>query len=539
MNQQHVGQKKPLLLLWALLGGTLLWAGWPVSPFPFLLFIALVPILIIEDQLSTRKVKKSKRKLFGLTYLAFFIWNTSTTWWVWNSTNVGAVAMILANSLLMTLPIMLFHYTKKFGGDLMGYLGLICYWLAFEYLHLNWDLSWPWLTLGNGLAMYPRWIQWYEYTGVFGGSLWIWILNLGIFFTFFRYQLFKLNVKSLYYSIGILIIPIFGSYLIYWNYEEKGEEVEVVVMQPNIDPYTEKFANSKHFIPFEEQVEKFLKLSKKNLEDQTSFLVWPESAIDNLFNEEYMDRYPILDTIVAFKNQYSNLSLLTGITSYSIYRNDLEVTPTARYREDIGYYDVFNTALYFGDNGLRVTYHKSKLVPGVEIMPYPQVFNVVSELVFDLGGTSGALGRQKERTVFFNQDSIGVAPAICYESIYGEFMGKFIQNGANLIFIITNDGWWGDTPGHRQHLHYAKLRAIELRRSIARSANTGISAFIDQKGNIYDATEYWEQDVISKEIKASEAMTFYSTYGDYLARTATWLSLFIFLGAFVKRKIKR
>ena len=106
-----------------------------------------------------------------------------------------------------------------------------------------------------------------------------------------------------------------------------------------------------------------------------------------------------------------------------------------------------------------------------------------------------------------------------------------------MIFIITNDGWWGNTAGHKQHLHYASLRAIETRRSIARSANTGISAFINQRGDIEQATEYWEPAVIQGTIRANDQMTFYGRHGDYLARTAAWLSVFVFLAALVKGKI--
>src|SRR5574343_444659 len=74
--------------------------------------------------------------------------------------------------------------------------------------------------------------------------------------------------------------------------------------------------------------------------------------------------------------------------------------------------------------------------------------------------------------------NLKLAPAVCYESVYGDFMAKYIRSGAEVICIITNDGWWGNTPGHRQHLAYAKLRAIETRKQIIRSANTGISCFV-------------------------------------------------------------
>ena len=128
-------------------------------------------------------------------------------------------------------------------------------------------------------------------------------------------------------------------------------------------------------------------------------------------------------------------------------------------------------------------YHKSKLVVGVENMPFTHLFKPIEKLAINLGGTVGTIGTSKERTVFVRErDHLKVAAVICFESIFGEFCTKFVRNGAQLFFIITNDGWWKDTPGHKQHMAYARLRTIECRRSIARSANTGISAFINQRG---------------------------------------------------------
>jgi apolipoprotein N-acyltransferase len=228
--------------------------------------------------------------------------------------------------------------------------------------------------------------------------------------------------------------------------------------------------------------------------------------------------------------------LLTGLTSFQVYPDRASATPTARKSGDL-IYDAYNTAYYLGDDHRFQTYHKSKLVPGPETIPYPHVFGFLSDLLVDFGGTSGQLGKQKERTVFFNREGIGLAPSICYESIYGDFMARYIRNGAHFIGIITNDGWWRDSPGHKQHLHYAVLRAIENRRSIARSANTGISAFINQKGEILKPTKFWEQDVIKEKLQANTGMTFYTKYGDYIGRTAVWLSVLVFLAAWVKKRI--
>lgn len=528
--------------IWALtlLGGLLLWLGWPVKPLPFFLFIAMVPLLAIEDHLSKSTSPKAGRQFFLHTYLTFFIWNLATTWWVVYASVVGAIFMLLANALLMTLPLLLFRLTKKAAGASWGYFSLILYWMSFEYIHLSWDLSWPWLTLGNGFAVFPEWIQWYEFTGVFGGTLWIWLVNLLFFFAFFKTKVEgKSRLKPfLTFALLLIALPIGISYYQYYSYEEKGEAVEVVIMQPNIDPYTEKFVDTENFIPFNQQLERFFQLSAKEITPSTAFLVWPETALDYQFNEEHIKNYPLFNRIEQFKEQYPNLSLLSGLVSNTIYENEKDHLPSTRYDSQVGYFDLFNAAMFLSDDNVSF-YHKSKLVPGVEAVPYPQVFGFISDLLFDLGGTSGGYGRQKEKTVFYNEDSIGVAPSICYESIYGDYMRQFVLNGANLIFVITNDGWWWKSEGYKQHLHYATLRAIETRRSIARSANTGVSCFINQKGDISQATDFWTQDVIKGTIMSNDTITFYTKHGDYLARTACWLSILVFLAAFVKKRMER
>jgi apolipoprotein N-acyltransferase len=235
-----------------------------------------------------------------------------------------------------------------------------------------------------------------------------------------------------------------------------------------------------------------------------------------------------------FKLSHPRLSLLTGLTSYTQY-NESNATITAR-RNGKFIYDLHNTAYFLGDDGTFKTYHKSKLVPGPETMPYPQILGFLSNFLVDFGGTGGQMAKQSERTVFFNKEGFGMAPAICYESIYGDFMANYIRNGAHFIGIITNDAWWRDSPGHKQHLHYAVLRAIENRKSIARSANTGISAFISQRGDILNPTMFLEQDVIKGKIRANELLTFYTEHGDYIGRTAVWLSILIFLAAWVKNR---
>ena len=529
----------PLLL--ALDSGLVLWLGWPVLPTAFLLFFGFVSILLLDEHFSNSDVKKPGFKFFIYTYIVFLIWNTLSTWWVCYSTVVGGIVAIIFNSFLMSVPFLLFRFTKKVTGLKLGYLSFIIYWLGFEYLHLNWDLSWPWLTLGNGFAMFPEWVQWYEYTGVLGGSMWLLIVNLLLFFGL-RSVIFKERFEGKKFIIPVLliIIPVVFSYYKRAGYEEKGDPVNVVVVQPNIDPYNEKFSGSPHFIPYQKQLNRLITLSETKLDSTIDYLVWPETAMPSGYWEDEISDYPMIQSLIGFLEKYPNLTLITGADTYIEYDSEQNASETARFKPDLGYYDVYNTAMQINPRGEISFYHKSKLVPGVEKIPYPKFFKFLEPLAIDMGGTTGSLGKQKERTVFKKFEirnskfEIGIAPSICYESIYGEFMTEYVLNGANFIFIITNDGWWKDTPGYKQHLNYATLRAIETKRSIARSANTGISCFINQQGDILQATGWWGQAVIKGTIISNDKMTFYTTYGNYIGRIAAFLAVAIFLSAVVK-----
>ena len=168
------------------------------------------------------------------------------------------------------------------------------------------------------------------------------------------------------------------------------------------------------------------------------------------------------------------------------------------------------------------------LVPGVETLPWFLKF--IDTWFEKFGGTTAGYAKQKQRSVLPANGGYKIAPAICYESIYGEFMSDYISNGANIICIITNDGWWGNTPGHKQHMNYARLRAIETRKWVARSANTGISCFIDPYGTVFDAQPWDTAAAIKMHIPVDNRETFFVRHGDILSRVTVLLStLFITL----------
>jgi len=531
-------KNKLRLLLLSIFGGIVLSVGWPMHGIFVFLFAGFIPLLFVEDYFFQRGDASGKKLIF-YSYLSFFFWNLLTTWWVYRATFFGGAAAVLCNAFFMALVFQCFHFTRVKLGSGIGYFSFIFYWIGFEYLHLNWDLSWPWLSLGNGFAEHIKWIQWYEYTGILGGSVWILLINLLLFFLIKKYVHSgfqeKKKLSTLFICIAsLLIIPSVFSYYIYSHYQEKTKAIHVVVVQPNIDPYNEKFSGSA-----DEQLKKFMALAKQKVDSQTDYLVGPETALpEGIWEEELTASYSIR-TLHHFLEAYPNLKLITGLSSFK-HLTEKDEANSMRKEEDgkNTNYEAYNTSIQYGPGNAIQIYHKSKLVPGVEQMPYPAIFKYFEKFAIDLGGTSGSLGKQKERTVFHSKENVSVCAAICYESIYGAFMKDFITNGANLIFVITNDGWWGDTPGYKQHLNYARLRAIEFRRDIARSANTGISCFINSRGEISQATDWWKAAVIKGDLNSNDKITFYAKYGDYIGQLCSVMSLLVFIISIFIKKTK-
>jgi apolipoprotein N-acyltransferase len=517
--------------LLALSGGILLWAAWPVSPLTLLIFIAWIPLLYLETRVT------SKRKFFGFTYVTMFIWNIATTWWIWNASLPGALGAFFANSLIMCFPWLGFKVAKNKLGESLGYVSLVAFWLCFEYIHLHdWGLSWPFLTVGNVFASHPQWIQWYEYTGTSGGSLWVLVVNI-LLFLHIKNNFNRISDKSyknLIAAVIVLILPVAFSMLFSVNKSIPAQK-NIVVVQPNIDPYEKVSTGS-----FDAQLQKLIQTSEKEIDNNTALLVWPETALftENGIEETKMKEDSSLDPLWRFLQRHPQLSLFTGIESYKEYTSKL--TTTARLMDGDHFYDAFNSSVLLDSSGSLAFYHKSMLVPGVETLPWFLKF--IDRWFEKFGGTTAGYARQEERTVLNDiKNGYKIAPAICYESIYGAFMSQYVRNGSNIICIITNDGWWQDTPGYKQLMNYGRLRAIETRKWIARSANTGISCFIDPNGTVIDPQPWDTVAAIKLNAPVNDEQTFYVKYGDIISKISAGAAILLIVFTFIqwlKRKSK-
>ncbi|MFT5479736.1 MAG: apolipoprotein N-acyltransferase [Bacteroidia bacterium] len=305
-------------------------------------------------------------------------------------------------------------------------------------------------------------------------------------------------------------------------------------MQPNIDPYI-KFEPGTQGA----QIDTFMSLCEAGITENTKLIILPETALVGNMNENFINQDYGVRKLKSFLVQHPNVGMLVGASTHRFYEDGEPLPPYPRYYEpEDKFYDSYNTALQIEPDGSTRTYHKSKLVPGVESLPFPNFFKMFDQyLQLSLGGVSGNLGRDKEAKTFhydLNGTNISITPLICYESIFGEYVGDFVQQDANIIAVITNDGWWGNTPGHKQHMHYARLRAIEYRRYVVRSANTGISCLIDDNGKIITQLGYEKQGFLRVNAPRLSYTTFYSIAGDYIGKLAVFVFLFLGLSVIVK-----
>ena len=542
--------KRENILLWALV---LLFAVFMSVPFliphtGLLALIGFVPLLCMERIADL----SGKKHIWIYHYGAFVLWNAITTFWVCNATVGGGLFAIFANAFQMSLIFGLFRLSKKKFSGALPYIFLAVAWIAWERFYFDAEISWPWLVLGNSFARTIWAVQWYEYTGALGGSLWIWACNLGIFGVLVSLSdgsWFQFNSKAKAASlIGLLLLfiapPVISS-IIGKEYKDamtaSEENLEVLIVQPNIDPYNKFQAMT------QDQQNALLEgLMKNELADRKAdscaaplLVVAPETFTGDVVCGNY-PRSRTWTRFTSFLKDYPGVSMLFGASTYDYISTQQAPSHTARHIKDGLWLESHNSALMIDGTQKTEIFHKSKLVVAVEHTPYPAIFCKIDDM---LGGVMGRCVGQDEISLLHVQDTDGgnipLGCAVCYESVYGEYYTGYVNKGAKAMAIITNDAWWGNTPGYRQHLSYASLRAIETRRAIARCANTGISAIISPSGKILKPTPWWEQASIRSYIPLRSDLTFFVTHGDITGRVSTFVFMLLLMALVVRFITKR
>ena len=541
--------KKDNMILWglAVLFALLMSVPFIIPHTGFLALFGIVPLLCMERIADMT----GKKRIWIYHYSAFVLWNAITTFWVCNATIGGGIFAVLAHSLQMSLIFGLFRLSKrKFKGSL-PYIFLAVAWIAWERFYFDAEISWPWLVLGNSFARTTWAIQWYEFTGTLGGSLWIWACNLGLFGLFVSISdgsISEWNRKARTAALGgyaaILILPFIASAVIGKEYKDamaSEDQLDVLILQPNIDPYNkfEAMTQAQQNGVLLSMAEKAMKGRKNDSTASPLLIVAPETFTSDIICGEY-SRSRTWKGFTSFLKDYPNVNLLFGASSYDYFESADRPSHTARQLQDGRWVESHNSALITDGTERTEIFHKSKLVVAVEMTPYPAIFCKIDDL---LGGVMGRCVGQDEISLLnvrtLDGENIPIGCAVCYESVYGEYYTDYIRKGARAMTIITNDAWWGDTPGYKQHLSYASLRAIETRRAIARCANTGISAVISPSGKILQPTPWWEPAVIQSSIPLRDDITFFVSHGDITGRICSFIFVLLLLALIVRFVTKR
>lgn len=530
---------------------------WRILSRPILFLLRLIPAIRergpLPPLLYKRKIISHNAQVFRYAYTAFVIWNFGCCYWLMMTALGGGdlaeiltnmVAGLLANVLnpfLMSIPIYLYTKIRWRSNPVIGSLSFIVFWITFEWLHLNWDLSWSWLTLGHGMSYYPAAIQYMEFTGILGVSLHILLINALIYqvLNFLKQEQKTIAIRLSGGIIALAALPfLLNIWLLNPNREvfQAHDSLNVRIIQPNIDPYVKFKADSRLA-----QLNRFDSLIRQPGVDTIDLAILPETAIPRGVWTEQIPTDQLLQPLWKIAQDHE-LSILTGMTEYRYFDPTFPNIPASARPYRQGFADAYNAAAMLVANQKPQTFQKGKLVPMVERMPFLETFTFLKKYNIDLGGNFGNYGVPDSIRTLRTRQQKQVAPLICYESEYGEYVTEFVRKGAEMLIIITNDGWWQRTSGHIQHAHFSTLRAIETRRAVSRSANTGISLFADNRGNITQPTTYWTIAYIDAKIPLYDSLTFYVRYGDYIGYicgAGTLIAILFGLMLYMKGKRKR
>jgi apolipoprotein N-acyltransferase len=518
--------------LWCLSAASavLLSIPWLVPHMGLVSLVALVPLLLAEYIAAGAGVKR----FWIWHYSTFVLWNALTTFWVCNATVGGGIFAVLANALQMSLVFGLFRLSRKRLRGVVPYVFLAVAWIAWERWYLtSAEISWPWLVLGNAFATSIKDIQWYSITGTLGGSLWVWCSNLGIFGLLVAlsngsWQRWNGKARTAA-ATGLALVllgPLVCSEIMYGAYEERSErKVEVVIGQPNLDPY-KKFESMSQA----QQTDVLLRLLADSLKTAPAdLLLAPETFTFDVFLND-IPSSPTWQRFLTFLQDYPQSDILFGAATSELF---FTASPPGLlcYPYGKGWRVPRNSAIMLSPDGRTEVFHKSKLVVGTELTPYPKVFVPLDNWLakkFNNGRPMMARDSgQKEISLLHLSDGTPLGCAVCYESVYGEYCTGYASRGAGFLAVITNDSWWGNTPGYRQHLSYSSLRAIELRRDIARCGNSGISCFIDQRGRILQQGPWWEEATLRGTVNVNTRQSFFTRNGDIAGRVCTFVFLLL------------
>ncbi len=484
----------------AIFGGLLLYLSWYPGGFSGLVFIALAAFIYpaLRDDFGGVR-------LFFALFSGFFLFHLLAAYWMYSSTFVGSLLAHIFNATYMALVIWMWSGVHKRYRISGGYVfTLLSFWLAFELLHQYWALAWPWFSLGHVFAAQPHYVQWYAVTGTAGGTAWILVVNM--LFAESLLNLRNKKLKSAYIRFGtaliLLLIPLLVSHLMKPAKEKGLPQLNVMIVQPNIHPLKEKFGGMTAM----QQLEKVLNLAESHYEAGCELMLFPETMLVSYLDEEALNEEPLIQRIHSFLEGKDKLKILTG--AFTKRTSGFHPSDGKKQISDSLPYVLYNSALLI-DADTIVIYHKNRLVPLVEKQPFLFLFRYFQSYIEKSGGFFGSYGTHNDQYRFRLSEGHSIRPIICFESAFSYYAAS---EPAEIMAIITNDGWWSTPGGYYQHLQLARLRAIENKSWVLRAANTGVSAVINPEGKVVQFIDYAETDVIKASVPFVAKQSFFGQY---------------------------
>lgn len=494
----------------AVISAILVVLSFPKTELYLLMWVALIPFFMSIVKCEPKTAFK-QGFVFGLFY--FF----GTLWWISHSiTHYGGFNIVFGLFLILVLcgylslyPAIFSYLTSMYIKKTKLPFSFIApvLWVSLDYLKTYLLTGFPWNSLGYSQYKFLPIIQISDITGVYGVTFLIVAVNsivIDVYLLKKRQEekpLFPvMPTYAGYCLVGLALIfsLIYGIYKL--NSTKPTQEITVSVIQGNIDQ------SQKWDVAFQRYViDVYKALTLSAIDNKTvNLVIWPETSLPFVYDYDQ--------------------KLTTEINSLAMSTQTYLLVGTMMQKKINGEYYYTNSAILLDPQGKPTyRYDKIHLVPFGEYVPLKKILFFIDKLAYTAGEYIAGDGYIKALSPFGN-----FATLICYEIIFPGLTRKFFTKGGDFIVNITNDAWFGDTPGPYQHFAMAVFRAVENRKVLIRSANTGISGFINSKGEIIDKSNTFVRQYLSQKLTIDKTLTFYSKYGDIFSYFCILMSLFLF-----------
>jgi apolipoprotein N-acyltransferase len=465
------------------------------------------------------------------TFWASMVYNTINYYWIRNVMNVETApsGLIFLGLILLIAYLSLFNVLAAFAYSTAKNLKIKgkAYLLAFfpiffagiEMVRTTGDFAFPWSHLGYTFGNHLELIQALAIIGVFGYTILIVASNQIVAYAFLQKGRKKLALFAIPFAIFMVLLT-YGSSVLsapeaapYYN-ANAPENPSIAMVQPSIAQGA-KWSKAR----FDSIVTKTFGMAMDSTPNGADLILLAETAIP-----DHIRRQPEVINRLHHMADVKNASILTGALDFKRVSKDFN-NPRR--------FEIYNASFLFtpGDPYFPKRYIKKHLVPFSERIPFDDVFPILNYV--DLG--EGDFVPGKETPVY---GPYNWTPYICYDAIFGDIIRDAIRAGSRLMVNITNDGWFGHSTAPFQHLNIVRHLAVTYGYPVARLANSGVSAFIDQYGHYDQNTNIFEERVIQRKMPLKTRSTFYTSVGESFEKALLWFFAIYLVALFALGKLK-